>query len=214
MKNKVKTVYMALLAVIVWFALCLQLYISTEKYLATGRTLGGAIVQLLSYYTIQNNLLVAMSLTAILLAPQSTWGKFFAKPSVITAIGVYITIVFLVYQLVLRGQHIQVGLFKLTDELLHTFNPPAFVLFWLIFMPTGKISWVKAINWLLYPLIYCFYILIRGYISGYYPYSFIDGNKLNPQQIFTNCVFLLFAFLAIGLLFIAIARSFKQSAVK
>jgi hypothetical protein len=201
---------MASLATIAWCALCLQFYISIEKFLGSGRTLGGAIVHLLSYFTIQGNLLVALSLTTILLVPASALGRFFAKPSIITSIGVYITIVFLVYQLVLRGQHTPVGLFKLADELLHTFNPAAFVLFWLIFIPTGRIAWLKALTWLVYPLLYCFYILIRGYISGYYPYSFIDGNKLNGQQIFINCVFLLFAFLSIGLLFIAIARLFKK----
>jgi hypothetical protein len=214
MHNKIKTVYMILLAAIVWFALCLQFYISIEQYLTVGRTLGGAIIQLLAYYTIQNNLLVAVALTAMLIAPKSAWGRFFSNPSVITAIAVYITIVCLVYQLVLRGQHTPVGLFRLADELLHTFNPPAFVLFWLIFVPTGIIRWVKAVNWLLYPLLYCFTILIRGYLSGYYPYSFIDGNKLNPQQIFINCVFLLLAFLGIGLLLIAIARFFKRGLVR
>jgi hypothetical protein len=64
----------------------------------------------------------------------------------------------------------------------------------------------KAINWLLYPLLYCFYILIRGAMSNYYPYSFIDGTKLTYSQITVNCFFLLLAFLTLGLLFIGISR--------
>jgi hypothetical protein len=213
MKNKIKIIYMATLAIIAWFALCLQFYISIAQFLSTGRTLGGAIVHLLSYYTIQNNILVALSVTLLLLAPASAWGKFFSRSSVITAIAVYITIVCLVYQIILRPQHTPVGLFKLADELLHSLDPAMFILFWLIFIPKTKLLWAKAINWLLYPLLYCFYVLIRGAISGYYPYSFIDGNKLSYEQIFINSVFLLFAFLSVGLLFIGISRLTQKNSL-
>ena len=68
---------MAILAIMTWTGLCVQFYISTEKYMAQGRTFGGAIVQLLSYFTIQNNLLVALTITVLLLWPKSKWGRFF-----------------------------------------------------------------------------------------------------------------------------------------
>ncbi|MBC7401229.1 MAG: Pr6Pr family membrane protein [Mucilaginibacter sp.] len=206
MKNKIKIVYMALLAIMVWVALIIQFYISTEKYLSQGRTFGGAIVQLLSYFTIENNILVALALTALLLWPASKLGRFFSKPSVLGAITMYITIVCLVYQLVLRGQHTQYGWFRFCDEILHSISPPMFILFWLLFIPKANLSWAKAINWLLFPLLYCFYILIRGAISNYYPYSFIDGTKLTYPQITINCFFLLLAFLSLGLLFVGITK--------
>jgi hypothetical protein len=189
MRNNIKLAYMAFLAIMVWVALVIQFYISIEKYLSQGRSLGGAIVQLLSYFTIENNILVALSLTALLLFPTSKLGRFFSKPSVLGAITMYITIVCLVYQLVLRGQHVQLGWFRFCDEILHSISPPMFVLFWLLFVPRANIAWGKAINWLLFPLLYCFYILIRGAISNYYPYSFIDGTKLTYGQITINCFF-------------------------
>ncbi|MES2426166.1 MAG: Pr6Pr family membrane protein [Bacteroidota bacterium] len=213
MKNNIKTVYMAILAIMVWCGLVIQFYISTEKYMSQGRTFGGAIVQLISYFTIENNILVALALTALLLWPSSKLGSFFSRPSVLGAITVYITIVCLVYQLVLRGQHTQYGWFRFCDEILHSISPPMFVLYWLLFIPKAKLAWGKAINWLLFPLLYCFYILIRGAISNYYPYSFIDGTKLTYLQIFINCVFLLLAFLSVGLAVIAINRFGKKDAV-
>jgi hypothetical protein len=197
---------MALLAIMIWLALVIQFYISTEKYLSQGRTFGGSIVHLLSYFTIENNILVALAMTLLLLAPQSKWGKWFAKSTTLAAMCVYITIVLLVYQLVLRGQHVQLGWFRVCDEIFHSISPPMFILFWLLFIPKVKLPWAKAINWLLYPLIYCVYILVRGAISNYYPYSFIDGTKLTYGQITVNCFFLLLAFLSLGLLFIGIAR--------
>jgi hypothetical protein len=210
MRTNIKTAYMAMLAIIVWVALIIQFYISTEKYLSQGRSFGGAIIQLLSYFTIQNNFLVALAMTLFLLAPQSKWAKWFAKPGVLASMCVYITIVLLVYQLVLRGQHLQLGWFRFCDEILHSISPPMFVLFWLLFVPRANIAWGKAINWLLFPLLYCFYILIRGAISNYYPYSFIDGTKLTYGEITINCFFLLLAFLSVGLLFIGTTRIAKK----
>jgi len=137
-------------------------------------------------------------------------GTFFSKPSVLSALTLYITIVCLVYQIVLRRQHTQHGLFKFCDEILHTLSPPLFVLFWLIFVDKGKLAWSKAFNWLIYPLIYFVFIIVRGVITGYYPYSFIDGTKLNLGQIAVNFFFLLLTFLAIGLIYIGISRLSKK----
>jgi hypothetical protein len=210
MKNIIKIAYMAVLAAMIWLALGIQFYISTVKFLSEGRTLGGAIVHLCSYFTIQNNFLVALALTVLLLWPASRLGKFFSNPPILTAMSVYIIIVCLVYQIILRPQHTQHGWFKFCDEIFHSISPPMFILFWLAFIDKPKISWSKAFNWLLYPLLYCFYILIRGAISNYYPYSFIDGNKLTYMQIFINCIFLLIAFLSTGLILIAITRLSKR----
>jgi len=211
MKNNIKIPYMAVLAIMIWIGLVIQFYISTEKYLSQGRTFGGAIVHLLSYFTIQNNLLIALALTVLLLKPLSSWGRFFSSPSVLSALALYITIVCLVYQIVLRREHTQHGLFKFCDEILHTLSPPLFILFWLRFVDKGKIAWSKAFNWLIYPLIYFLYIIARGAITGYYPYSFIDGTKLTYGQIAVNFFFLLLTFLALGMAFIGISRLQKKS---
>ncbi len=202
---------MALLAVMVWIALIIQFYISSVKFLADGRTLGGGLVQLWSYFTIQNNLLVALAMTVPLLWPASKPGKLLAKPSILTAFAVYITVVGLVYQIILRPQVTQYGWFAFCDEILHSLCPPMFILYWLIFVDKLKMPWRLALNWLSYPFIYCIYILIRGGISGYYPYSFIDGNKLSYPQIFINCVFLLILFLGLGIILIAIKRHWSKT---
>jgi hypothetical protein len=211
MKNKIKTVYMAVLAIIVWFGLILQFYISTEKYVAEGRSFFGAIIQIISYFTIETNLLIAIALTAILLAPRSSWGKFFSRISVLAAINVYILIVGIVYASVLKGIWKLEGLFKLTDTLLHTISPVLFVLFWLFFVPKGHIKWNQIFLWAIFPLAYLGYSLIRGPISGDYPYPFINADKLGYGQVAINSVFVLLAFLAISACLIFISKLFKKT---
>lgn len=201
---------MALLAIIVWFGIGLQFNISTKLYLSQGRTFGGAIVQLLSYFTIQNNILVALALTLLLVRPASAWGKFFSRPSVLTAIAVYIAIVGLVYQLILSKQHHYEGLFILADNILHAVCPVLFIMFWLLFVPKDTLKWNNCLYCLIYPLIYLIYILTRGAISALYPYNFIDANKLSYRQITINSVLLMLAFLSVWAAFIAIGKLLKK----
>jgi len=75
------------------------------------------------FFTIQCNLLIAISLTCTALAPHAAPGIFFSKLSVQTAIALYIFIVELVYNLVLRRLHDWQGLQWVVDNLLHVIVP-------------------------------------------------------------------------------------------
>jgi hypothetical protein len=211
MRNKISIAYTALTALIVWFGLILQFYISTEKYIIEGRTFTGAFIQILSYYTIQTNLLIAIALTAFLWKPGSAWGRFFSRTTVLTAIAVYITIVGLIYAFVLKGIWQPEGLFKLADNLLHTVSPVMFVLLWLIFVRKEKIKWNQLFSWAIFPFLYLIYSLIRGAITGDYPYNFINAALISYQQIAINAVLVLLLFLFISACFIAVSRLLKKS---
>jgi hypothetical protein len=211
MKSKMKTACIALLAIIVWFGLVLQFYISTERFLTQGHSVAWAIVQILSFYTIQTNLLIAVALASILLAPASNWGRFFSRVSVLTAIAVYISIVGLVFEFILKGLAKLEGLFILTDFLLHTVSPILFVLFWLIFVPKEIIKWKQILPWAIFPLLYLVYSLIRGAITGLYPYHFINAANIGYKQVAINSFFVLLVFLILSTVFIAISRALNKT---
>jgi len=206
MKSNIRIAYIALTALVVWFGLCLQFYISTEKYMADGRSFIGAIIQIFSFFTIETNILVAVALTAVLIKPASKWGNFFSRTTVLTAITVYIVIVGLIYNIILRGLWKPEGLFKLTDDLLHSVSPIMFVVLWLFFVPKEKIRWKEIFLWAIFPLVYLVYSLIRGYFTGDYPYNFIDARVISYTQIMINSFFVLLAFLVISAVFIIIGR--------
>jgi hypothetical protein len=191
--------------VIIWFSLILQITISISAYLKTGRSLAGTLVQLFSYFTILSNLLAVICLTALFKA-NSRLGKCFFQPRVFSAIALYITIVGVVYNLVLRSLWHPAGLFKLADELLHSLNPVLFVVYWLVYAPKANLKWVQALSWLGFPLGYSVYIFIRGSISHLYPYPFMNIDKLGVPQVAINSLLMLIAFLLIGFLFVWINR--------
>lgn len=190
-------------AALAWFAVLLQLYLIIENRI---RPIFDTIIQFFSYFTILTNILVAVCFTMLLLQSESARKNFFASSKVLTAVTVYIAIVGLVYNLILRNIWKPQGIQYVVDELLHSVNPVLFILFWVIFVPKKALQWKDAFPWLIYPFIYCIYILIRGALSGLYPYPFIDVNNLGYNNVLINTGFLFLAFLLISLLFVAIGK--------
>ena len=208
--NKIKWAYSTLAVIITWFALVLQFSISIPAYLDKGCSLRSALIQLFSYYTILSNLLMVVGLTTILIAAKSAWGRFFLKNTVLTAIVLYMTIVGLTYNILLRNVWNPVGLFKLADELLHVVNPLLFIIYWLAFVPKSGLKYSNVWLWLWFPFVYFIYVLIRGAISGNYPYPFLDVAKLGYPQVLLTAVILLPIFWGLGALFVFIARQINK----
>jgi hypothetical protein len=197
---------MALTAIIGWFALVLQFYLQVTRALAHGLSVSGAIINYFSFFTILTNLLVVLGLTFSLWMPDSSWGRFFSSSTVRAGTAVYITIVGVTYSLLLRHLWNPQGLQKIADVLLHDVMPVAYLAYWLIFVPKNVLRRKHVLWWLTYPLAYLIYTLIHGWLSGWYPYPFVDVSVLGYPRFLLNVAVLLGAFLGIGLLAVAIGR--------
>ena len=68
------------------FGLTVQFSISVPATVNMGWSVGGAIVWFFSYFTILSNILVAATLTAAALAPDSRGGRFLLRPPVAMAL--------------------------------------------------------------------------------------------------------------------------------
>lgn len=191
--------FAAILMVLGWFAVITQLVLmmmnSTSDVFVT-------LIRFMSYFTILTNTLVAICFTSLVFNPDSR----FKKTTVITAITVYITIVGIVYNLLLRQIWDPQGMQKVVDELLHTVIPILCIIYFAAFVPAEKLPWKAAFVWLLYPLGYSVITLIRGAIVNQYPYPFIDVKILGYSQALINCLFILIGFLVISFLMIGVGR--------
>ena len=184
-----------------WFAVVSQFILLIRLMPASPAE---TVIRFFSFFTIEVNILVACCFSLLAFGPQTAPGRFFSTPQRLTALTVYILIVGLVYNLVLRSLWNPAGLQRLTDEFLHTVIPLYFLLYWIYFVPKNKLRWKQALPWLIYPLIYLVYTLTRGAITGHYPYPFIDAKQLGYPKALTNAgwlslLFLLFSLLIIGL---------------
>ncbi|MHA4807463.1 Pr6Pr family membrane protein [Flavitalea flava] len=195
--------YLAILTILGWFALAAQFQLTFSH---GGTPPLEIVIRYFSYFTITTNILVAFCSTTLLLAPRSKWGDHFSKPTTLTAITVYIVVVGIIYNLILRYIWQPQGLQRLVDELLHLVIPLLFLFYWIIFVTKKTLTWNDFWPWLIYPLVYTFYIFIRGYFSGWYPYPFLDVDVIGWGKALINSVGIAIVFVAISLLFIAFGR--------
>jgi len=197
--TKIPRPYFIILFILGWFALVSQLYLIIQNRIVP---VPETVIRYFSFFTILTNLLVALCVTALWIKPDSKWGRFFSKPATLTAITVYIVIVGIVYNVLLRFLWKPQGLQYVTDELLHTVIPALFLLLWVLYVSSQELQYKNAFPWLIYPLIYLCWTFVHGAISGYYPYPFVNVAELGYHRVLVNCVGLFVAFLGLSLFLI------------
>jgi hypothetical protein len=197
-------------AVIVWFSLALQFYVLIQNRIAP---VPETIIRFFSYYTVLSNLLIAVCFTLVALKGISEQGNFFARPNTLTATAVYICIVALTYNAILRFQWAPVGLARVCDELLHLVVPVLYVIFWAAFVPKQSIQWKNILPWAIYPLAYLAYTLFRGPSANWYPYPFIDVDKHGYSTVLFNSAMVCVVFVIFSILFIAISKKMAKRSV-
>ena len=191
-----------LFAIIVWFAVLAQFYLIIENRVAPVTE---TIIRFFSFFTILTNILVAVYFTIKALGRDQL-----DKAGLLTAITVYITIVGLVYQVLLRHIWHPTGLQMVVDELLHSVNPLLVISFWYLFEKKFFVHYKEVFKWMIYPVVYLVYILTRGSFSGFYPYPFINVSEIGISQTLLNGLFLLLFFYAVSVLFIFIGRMLSK----
>ena len=193
-------------AVLAWAGLLIQLYCTITLSLANGKSLAHAIVLYFIFFTILTNILVALALTLPLIASRSSLGEFFSRPGVNTAIAVYIVVVGLIYNLVLRQLWNPQGWQLVADTLLHQVTPVLFLLYWWLAIPKESLRWTDVLPWSRYPLGYCFYALAHGAVTGFYPYPFLNAADLGLTRVLINALVILVGFLMLAGVMIAAGR--------
>ena len=197
----------AVIAVVAWFGVLLQLYISLGLAFTSGQTIIGGLNNYFGFFTIWTNLLVALALTFPLLAPSSAPGRFFARPAAIGWVATSILFVGISYYVLLRKVWMPQGLQFVADVTLHYVVPILFVIYSLIVLRGIALRWVSPLWWALYPIVYFIFALVRGAISGKYPYGFINATALGYPVAFLNGCLLGVAYAVLGYLLILIWRS-------
>ena len=189
-------------SIIGWFAVITQYVLMLNVSLETTAE---TTIRFFSYFTILSNTLVAVYFTVMWLKKPSLLLLRLQKPGILTAVTLYISIVGLVYQLVLRSIWSPTGMQKLVDELLHSVMPLFVIVFWYLYENHKTTSWKSFPKWLIFPSLYLVYILIRGHFSNYYPYPFMDVTQLGLNQVLLNSGVLVLVFLAVAFGFVGIS---------
>ena len=198
-------------ALAAWFALISEIYFVITGAKANHLTILQVLGRFWSFGTMLTNLLVAISLSVVLIKPNSAAGKFFSRPIIVAGVALYILLVFLGFNIFLRHLHHLQGWKRLDSELLHVVVPVLYFLYWILFALKTTLQWKHALLWLAGPAIYFIYILIRGAIDGFYPYPMVNVNELGYTHVILFAAGAGIAIIILGWLLIAIALSQKRN---
>ena len=193
-----------LAATLGWAGLSIQLYLIFIARLSVEASLLGGLVSFFSYFTVLTNTLVATVLTCAVTPRESAARRWFLQPWVSSGVTVSIVVVGLAYSVLLRHLWHPEGWQFIADELLHDVMPLVFLGYWWFCVPKGTLRLWHLPVWLIYPLVYFAYALLRGNLLGAYAYPFIDVAVLGYPQVFINAGGILAGFVGIGLAMIGL----------
>lgn len=143
------------------------------------------LVRFASYLTIWSNVLVVWStLTLALGTDRDTrvW-RALRNDAVLVCLGGGIVHFFFLRPLL--DLH---GLSALADHLLHQVVPLLATIGWVVFGPRGRISRSDLVPFLVLPVFWCGYTIVRGAFVDWYPYPFVDVAQHGYGGVLLNGV--------------------------
>lgn len=145
-----------------------------------------------SYFTIESNMFAAgMLLISAYATVQARSSQ--SLSSARGAATLYMVITGLVFAILLSGlKGVHFTAVPRDNVILHYIMPVAVLLDWIIDTAPARLSFRRGLRWIIYPLIYVGYTLIRGPIAKWYPYPF-----LNPGPHGYGAVFITSAIIAV-----------------
>jgi hypothetical protein len=196
------------------FAVILQLVLvlrghqhlgDTESAIETaGRPdLATRLVRFCSYLTIWFNVLVAATTAVLVVSPchdGRIWRVLRLDALVIATGGG------LVHWFALRPLLHLHGADRLADRLLHIVVPLAILAGWLAFGPRGRAGWAEVRGFVLLPVVWLAYTLIRGAIVNWYPYPFLDVTAHGYRYVFATSAVIAVVLVALAIGFMYLDR--------
>ncbi|ARB28483.1 Pr6Pr family membrane protein [Pseudomonas tolaasii] len=201
--------FVAVAALAGWVGLAIQQYLILYSRFTSGASLLGGLISFFSFFTVLTNTLVVVVLSYALVERDSAAKRFFLGPAISSGIAASIVVVSLAYNLLLRHLWTPQGFQFIADELLHDVMPLLFVVYWWHCVPKGTLRLKHLAGWVIYPVVYFGYVLLRGHLLGQYQYPFIDVDTLGYPQVFVNAAGILAGFIVIAFAVLGLDRFLK-----
>lgn len=157
-----------------------------------------------SFFTIESNIIAAtvfmVSAFYVFANKKSPLLDFFRGASTF-----FMIVVGIVFAALLSGlEGVRLTAVPWDNIVLHYIIPIAAVADWIIDPPQRRIAFKKALLWLIFPLTYLAYSLIRGVVVGWYPYPFLNPANGGYESV---------AFISFGILILGIVLAYLVSRV-
>lgn len=182
--------------------LLLQLVLAATNEEGRFTSVPARIVNVLSFFTIQSNVLVAVT-TGMLAVDPVRRGKVFSSARLTAVLAISITGI--VYHLALADIQELDGSDAVADQILHTVSPIMAVAGWVVLGPRRRIDRSVITGTLVFPMLWLTYTLVRGALvedrdgRPYYPYPFLDVGEHGYRAAAVSIVLIALLFVALAL---------------
>lgn len=183
----------------------LQFAITIPARIEVGDTFLLATVYFFSFFTILTNIVVLLiHLVTIRRIRLLEW---FDHQATRVMAAATIFLVMATYHFLLAPIWDPQGLFKIADIGLHYVTPILYLAMWMSWPRRQRLPWSSALFMVIPPALYLVYAMVRGTLTGQYPYFFIDPAQQGYALVAINIVVLLIVLLALSGLALAFDRS-------
>ena len=196
------------IAALGWFALSVEFALSLHTSFREGRTILGALFVFFRFFTILTNLGIALLMTTTLW--RGLRGRPLPSARPYAAMLVYLVVVCVTYEALLRALWSPKGILFVTDMTMHDIVPVLTLAFWLVFAPKASLAWSDPIRWLEFPAVYFAVTVTAGLLGAGYPYGFLDADVLSVHDLVRNVLVFLVFFYGLGMATIAAARALSR----
>jgi hypothetical protein len=182
------------------FALALQLFlIASGDNILDSTAAAGRLEQLrryFSYFTIQSNFLVAVSMVFII--RDRLGSQLFRVIRLASLIGITVTGIVAAIALPPSPNYTTGSL--VCDRLLHIVVPALTFIGWVVFGPRRAVRREDLLPTLVWPVLWLVATLALGPLVAWYPYPFINVDRIGLGRTLLNCAVIALLFLGLGAL--------------
>lgn len=167
--------------------------------------------QFFAYFTIETNLLVVLSLflSGVATAANAQGARLNAFRA---AVVVYILIVGIGFALLLSGlSDVTFTAVPWNNTVLHYVMPVVMLLDLVLDRPAKRIRFAPALAWLVFPAGYAAFSLVRGDLTGWYPYPFLNPANQGYAPVALTIIGLVALGVALTWLVTRLSRSSGKS---
>lgn len=121
---------------------------------------------------------------------------------------VYIVAISIAFILLLEDQ-VSVR-FSWVSFVQHRLTPLVMIAEWILNPPTRKLNFSDILKWLIFPILYFVFSMIRGLIDGWYPYNFLDPNLVGYLGVFKYFIGLLIGGILISAVVVLLSNKLRM----
>jgi hypothetical protein len=169
-----------------------------------GTHLFGRLLRVVSFFTIQSNVLAGLVSLQLALRPARD-GSGWRVLRLAALLG--ITVTGIVYAAVLAATNHPSGFREVAaNDLFHYVVPVLMLLGWLLFGPRPRIGVRTVLLAMIWPVMWLAYTLLHGAVSSWYPYPFVDVATYGYRRVLLYCLGVTAVFAVIAAIYAGLDR--------